>query len=150
MIQSMKTKIEPSPYLTESYDSKVVLLVIGIESIKLLHITPERNLHRVFKANNKIKYFNGDLNPLMAEKVIDITDINFENNYFNFIICNHDLEHVKYDRKAMRELFRILKPGGEAILQVPMFRIIIKTYEDFSIVLSEGREKYFTKKITLE
>lgn len=116
------------------------------KTVKLLHIAPERNLQKVFKANNKIKYVNGDLNPLIAEKVIDITDINFENNYFDFIICNHVLEHVKDDKKAIRELFRVLKPGGEAILQVPMFKTMIKTFEDFSIVLSEEREKYFGQK----
>jgi SAM-dependent methyltransferase len=116
------------------------------KTIKLLHIAPERNLQKVFKANNKMKYINGDLNPLIAEKVIDITDINFENNYFDFIICNHVLEHVKDDKKAMRELFRVLKPGGEAILQVPMFKTMIKTFEDFLIVLSEEREKYFGQK----
>lgn len=116
------------------------------KTIKLLHIAPERNLQKAFKANNEMKYINGDLNPLIAEKVIDITDINFENNYFDFIICNHVLEHVKDDKKAMRELFRVLKPGGEAILQVPMFKTMTKTFEDFSIVLSEERVKYFGQK----
>ena len=83
---------------------------------------------------------------MIAEKVIDITDIKFENNFFDFIICNHVLEHVKDDKKAMRELFRVLKSGGEAILQVPMIKTMIKTFEDFSIVLSEERVKYFGQK----
>lgn len=116
------------------------------KSIKLLHIAPERNLQKVFRASSKMEYINGDLNPLIAEEVIDITDINFENNYFDFIICNHVLEHVKDDKKATLELFRVLKPSGEAILQVPMFKTTIKTFEDFSIVLSEEREKYFGQK----
>ncbi|MBN1639414.1 MAG: class I SAM-dependent methyltransferase [Ignavibacteriales bacterium] len=113
---------------------------------KLLHIAPENNLKKVFSNINKIEYIDGDLNPLKAENQMDITDINFEDNYFDFIICNHVLEHVKDDKKAMRELFRVLKPGGEAILQVPIFTTKIKTFEDFSIVLSEEREKYFGQK----
>ena len=116
------------------------------KTVKLLHIAPERNLQKVFKANNKIKYVNGDLNPLIAEKVIDITDINFENNYFDFIICNHVLEHVKDDKKAIRELFRVLKPGGEAILQVPISKYNKKTFEDFLIITPEGRKKRFGQK----
>ena len=46
----------------------------------------------------------------------------------------------------MNELFRILKPGGEAILQVPISKYNKKTFEDFSIVLPEEREKYFGQK----
>ena len=74
---------------------------------------------------------------------LDIADTNFENDYFDFIICNHVLEHVQDDRKAMRELFRVLKPDGKAILQVPISKCNKETFEDFSIILPEEREKYF-------
>lgn len=87
--------------------------------IKLLHIAQEKNLQKVLKASKKIKYISGDLNPLVADRKIDITDMNFEDDYFDFIICNHVLEHIQDDRKAMSELFRVLKPDGKAILQVP-------------------------------
>jgi len=116
------------------------------KSIKLLHIAPERNLQKVFRVNSIMEYINGDLNPLIAEKVIDIADINFENNYFDFIICNHVLEHVKDDRKAMSELFRVLKPKGFAILQVPISKNVKETFEDFSITSPEERERYFGQK----
>jgi len=89
------------------------------KTIKLLHIAPERNLQKILKSFSRIKYISGDLNPLVADRKIDITDINFENGYFDFIICNHVLEHIVDDQKAMRELFRVLKPEGFAILQVP-------------------------------
>ena len=114
--------------------------------IKLLHIAPEKNLQKSFRALNKINYISGDLNPLVADRKIDITDIKFENNYFDFIICNHVLEHVKDDKKAMRELFRVLKPGGEAILQVPISKYNQETFEDFSITSPEEREKIFGQK----
>jgi len=114
--------------------------------INLLHIAPEKNLQKVFRASDKINYINGDLNPLIADRRIDITDIKFENNFFDFIICNHVLEHVKDDKKAMSELFRVLKPGGEAILQVPISKYNQETFEDFSITSPEEREKIFGQK----
>ena len=64
------------------------------KTINLLHIAPEKNLQKVLKAFSKIKYISGDLNPLAANRKIDITDINFEDSHFDFIIYNHILEHI--------------------------------------------------------
>jgi len=100
----------------------------------------------MLRASSKNKYINSDLNPLVADRKIGITDIKFENSYFNFIICNHVLEHIVDDRKAMRELFRVLRPGGEAILQVPISKYNKETFEDFLIILSEEKERYFGQK----
>ena len=88
----------------------------------------------MLKTSSKIKYINGDLNPLVADRKIDITDINFENNYFDFIVCNHVLEHIQDDRKAMHELFKVLKPEGFAILQVPISKNVKENFEDFTII----------------
>ena len=88
-----------------------------------------------------------DLNPLVnCDLVFDITDMNFGDSCFDFIICNHVLEHIQDDRKAMSELFRVLKPSGEAILQVPISKYNKGTFEDFLIILPEEREKYFGQK----
>lgn len=72
---------------------------------------------------------------------MDITDIRFPDDYFDEIICNHVLEHVIDDGKAMSELYRILNPGGWAILQVPISLTLKNTYEDFSITTITGREQ---------
>jgi len=114
--------------------------------IKLLHIAPEKNLQKILKSFSHIKYISGDLNHLVADRKIDITNINFENDYFDFIICNHVLEHIVDDQKAMRELFRVLRPKGFAILQVPISKKAKETFEDFSITSPEEREKYFGQK----
>ena len=115
--------------------------------IKLLHIAPEKNLQNILKSSSHIEYISGDLNPLMGCDIrLDITDMNFEDNFFDVIICSHVLEHIIDDRKAMSELFRVLKPEGFAILQVPISKKAKETFEDFSITTPKGREKYFGQK----
>ena len=74
---------------------------------------------------------------------MDITDIQFPDDSFDAIVCNHVLEHIIDDGKAMSELFRTLRPGGWAILQVPVSQVLTNTYEDISITTMEGREKAF-------
>jgi ubiquinone/menaquinone biosynthesis C-methylase UbiE len=73
----------------------------------------------------------------------DITNIPFEDNSFDIIICNHVLEHIPDDRLAMSELYRVMKKGAWAILQVPIDYNRETTYEDFTITTPEGREKFF-------
>jgi len=72
--------------------------------------------------------------------------MNLEDNFFDFIICNHVLEHSVDDQKAMRELFRVLRPKGFAILQVPISKKAKETFENFTITSLEEREKYFGQK----
>ena len=68
----------------------------------------------------------------------------FEDNTFNAVLCNHVLEHVADDIKAMSEIKRVLKPGGWAILQVPFFSPVPDaTFEDNSITNKREREKIF-------
>jgi ubiquinone/menaquinone biosynthesis C-methylase UbiE len=74
---------------------------------------------------------------------MDITNIPCPDNCFDAIICNHVLEHIIDDRQAMRELYRTLKSGSWAILQVPLSLSLHKTYEDFSITTTTGREEAF-------
>lgn len=79
------------------------------KNIRLLHITPEKNLQKILRTFSHIEYISGDLNPLMdCDIKLDIADMNFEDNFFDVIICNHVLEHIKDYQKAMSELFRVL------------------------------------------
>lgn len=116
--------------------------------LKVLHFAPEKILTRLFTSYPNINYVSADIDPSKAMAKEDITNISFNDNSFDIIFCSHVLEHIPDDLLAMRELYRVLKPGGFAILQVPikdMFngRVIDKTYEDFSIATPEGREKAF-------
>ena len=113
------------------------------ENLKVLHVAPERNLQRVLMTCPNIDYLSLDLNSPLAMVKMDITEIKYEDNSFDVIICNHVLEHIPDDRKAMSELYRVLKPAGWAILQVPISLLLDRTYEDSTVTTPEGREKVF-------
>ncbi len=84
-----------------------------------------------------------DLKSPLADIKGDIKSMNFENKSFDLIICNHVLEHIDDDIKALNEIFRVLKSGGVAILQVPINFNRNETFEDQSIISRKDREKYF-------
>jgi SAM-dependent methyltransferase len=117
-----------------------------IQPIKLLHLAPEKPLMDIFFKQRNIDYLTADLNPENVMEKMDITDIQYPKNTFDAIMCNHVLEHIPDDRKAMSELFRVLKPGGWAILQVPVSMILEATYEDFTVTSPQEREKHFGQK----
>src|SRR5690606_40783340 len=73
----------------------------------------------------------------------DILDLPFEDESFDVIFCNHVLEHIEDDQKAMGELFRVMNKGGWGIFQVPMKTGLEETYEDFSIKDPKERQKHF-------
>lgn len=110
---------------------------------RVLHVSPEARLADVLRKQASIDYLTADLysNDVMVK--MDITNIHFPDNSFDSIICNHVLEHIIDDRKAMSELYRTLKAGRWSILQVPLSLSLEKTYEDFSITSATGRERAF-------
>lgn len=110
---------------------------------KLLHFAPEQAFFKRFKAMQNLEYTTTDLNSPIADVKADICDLPFETNYFDTLICNHVLEHIKDDSKAMRELLRVLKPGGIAILQIPQDLSRATTFEDDSITDSKERSRIF-------
>lgn len=113
------------------------------DKYKVLHIAPEQTFLKRFKALNNLDYTTADLVSPIADIHFDVMQIPLEDNSFDVVICNHVLEHVKNDITAMKEIFRILKPRGWAILQVPINTKFETTYEDESIITSKEREKAF-------
>lgn len=110
----------------------------------MLHIAPELCFIDRFEQMENLEYITGDLESPLAKVKMDIHKIPFEKDTFDVIFCNHVLEHVEDDILAMKEMLRVLKPGGWAILQVPFFYPLRDlTYEDKSITDPSAREKAF-------
>jgi predicted SAM-dependent methyltransferase len=112
-------------------------------SKKVLHIAPEQCFLKLFKAQKNLNYITADLYSPIADVKADICDLPFEENAFDVVFCNHVLEHIENDTKAMSELYRVLKPEGMGIFQVPQDLSLEETYEDFSITTKEERKKHF-------
>ncbi len=114
--------------------------------LKVLHIAPEQCFYKRFRALENLDYTTGDLESPIADVHFDVQAIPFSDETYDVVICNHVLEHVDDDTKAMSEIYRILKPNGFAILQVPQDADAEKTYEDSSITDPLEREKHFLQK----
>ncbi len=113
---------------------------------QMLHVAPEQCFYHRFKALKNLKYTTADLVSPLAEVKMDLHHIPFPDESYDVILCNHVLEHVEDDRRCMRELFRVLRPGGFAIMQVPMDYTRSSTFEDPTITRPEDREKHFWQK----
>ena len=113
------------------------------QNYKVLHIAPEQEFLRKFKKMKNLDYTSADLFSPIVDVKADILDLPFEDESFDVIFCNHVLEHIEDDRKAMSELYRVMKKGGWGILQVPMKNSLEKTYEDFTITDPKERQKNF-------
>lgn len=116
------------------------------DHLEMLHIAPEQCFLPHFKKQANIDYLTGDLVSPIADMHFDLHDIPLKDNRFDVVFCNHVLEHVEDDNQCMRELFRVMKPGGWGIFQVPLDTTRNQTYEDKSIVSPEEREKHFWQK----
>jgi SAM-dependent methyltransferase len=113
------------------------------QNYKVLHIAPEQEFLRKFNKMKNLEYTSADLFSPIVDVKADILDLPFEDESFDVIFCNHVLEHIIDDKKAMSELFRVMKKGGWGILQVPMKNSLEKTYEDFTITDPKERQKHF-------
>lgn len=113
------------------------------KNLKVLHFAPEQAFYKRFRKMDNLDYTTTDLNSPLADVKADICNLPFEDNTYDFILCNHVLEHIPDDTKAMKELYRILKPGGTAILQIPQDLKREKTFQDDSITSRTERAKIF-------
>ena len=112
-------------------------------ALKVLHFAPEQEFYKRFKKQTNIEYTTTDLLSPLADVKADICNLPFEDNAYDIIFCNHVLEHIPNDTKAIQELFRVLKPGGMGIFQIPQDLSRASTFTDNTIVDQKERAKIF-------
>ena len=110
---------------------------------KLLHFAPEQAFYNRFKRLKNLTYTTTDLESPLADVKADICALPFTDNSFDIIFCNHVLEHIPDDTKAMQELYRVLKPNGWGIFQIPQDLNRATTFQDDSITDKKKRAKIF-------
>ena len=110
---------------------------------KVLHFAPEQAFYKRFRKMQNLTYVTTDLNSPLADVKADICDLPFKDNEFDVILCNHVLEHIPDDTKAMQELYRIMKSGGYGIFQIPQDLSRAETFEDDSITDRKERAQIF-------
>ena len=110
---------------------------------KVLHIAPEQCFYDRFRKMKNLDYTTADLNSPLADISLDVQDMKLPDNTYDVVFCNHVLEHVPDDHKALTEILRVLKPGGMAIMQVPMNPEWEKTLEDPTITDPKERHRLF-------
>ena len=109
---------------------------------KVLHMAPEQCFLSRFKKLNH-EYITADIDSPIADVKADIVNLPFTDNSFDVVLCNHVLEHIQDDTKAMKELFRVMKKGGMGVFQVPQDLNRDVTFEDNSITDPKERAKIF-------
>ena len=110
---------------------------------KVLHMAPEQAFYERFKKMENLDYTTCDLDSPIADVKADIQNLPFPDNSFDVIFCNHVLEHINDDKKAISELYRVMKPNGWGIFQVPIRYSLPKTFEDPTITDKKERIEKF-------
>jgi SAM-dependent methyltransferase len=113
------------------------------ERLRVLHVAPEDCLQPLLERAPNLTYVSMDRSAGSAMVATDLTRLAFRDDAFDVILCSHVLEHIPDDGRAMRELYRVLRPGGWAILQVPEDASRERTYEDWSVTDPAERERVF-------
>lgn len=111
--------------------------------LKVLHFAPEQAFYKRFRKQKNLEYTTTDLLSPLADVKADICNLPFQDNTYDIILCNHVLEHIPDDKKAMQELYRVLKPGGMGIFQIPQDLSREVTFSDDTITDQKERAKIF-------
>ncbi|MFA6922766.1 MAG: methyltransferase domain-containing protein [Bacteroidales bacterium] len=114
---------------------------------KLIEFAPVPVIANYLKTLKFIEYRSADLNDKNVNDTVDLTDMRiYDDCSYNIFICTHVLEHIADDIKAMKELYRILKPGGWGIINVPILLTLTEDYENHNITSENERLKHFGQK----
>lgn len=112
-------------------------------NINVLHFSPQSRIADLFRANDKINYITSDFKTGGAMIKEDMQNLSYVDMSFDVVICLHVLEHIEDDRKALKEIYRVLKNKGFALIDVPIDNSLEHTYEDPLINTPEARSKAY-------
>lgn len=115
---------------------------VKFDGRKILHFAPEPIISRMVAANSPAEYLTADISPGRADRVLDLEAIDLPTCSVDLVIASHVLEHVD-DRRALSELHRVLRPGGDLIAMIPIIEGWSTTFEDSSIASTEERKLYY-------
>jgi SAM-dependent methyltransferase len=117
---------------------------VNKKEIAILGIAPSNQISDFIKNRfSNATYITMDLFRNDVDYKLDITNMHaFESEKFDFLMCSHVLEHVQDDKKAMSELYRILKRGGQGLLLVPMVAGVDETDEDVAATFEERWRRF--------
>lgn len=113
------------------------------DELDVLHVAPEYSFGRRLATQSTLRYVSADLDSPLADVTVDLMAMPFGDATFDVVLCNHVLEHVADDRVAMAEIARVLRPGGWAILLVPVDTTRSSTFEDPTIKAPEDRQRAY-------
>ena len=116
---------------------------IFTQPLRLLHLAPEYCLYQACRSAPRLTYITAGLDASFIQVELDLVHTPFKGDLFEVIICCHVLEHIGDDLAALRELRRVLKPGGLAFLQSPLDYRREATFEDATVVTPADRARVF-------
>lgn len=119
--------------------------LVKTSSKRFIHFSPEATLRKwIVRHYPRLSYKTADLNMKDADDIVDLMNLRkYSDNTVDYFICSHVLEHIVDDRKAISELYRILKPGGWGILMAPVLSSLERSYENKKIRTEKGRLSHF-------
>ncbi len=117
--------------------------LLGPAHHRVLVVAPEAFLQQALRARANLDYLSIDLESPLAMRHMDLTRLELADGAFDAVFCNHVLEHIPDDRAAMRELVRVLAPGGWAVLQTPIDVARATTFEDPHVTSAAERLRVF-------
>lgn len=131
----MNAKEFSCPYCFSSDRDRLYASYLAISNFnkdtRILDIAPSRSLSSWIRKKLPGKYITADLFMEGVDYKVNVENMDvFESNNFDLIICSHVLEHVPNDQAAMNEIYRVLKPGGHAIMMVPILNSLDSVIED--------------------
>jgi SAM-dependent methyltransferase len=128
---------------------RLVLLFLGERTdllprpCSLLHVAPEYAVQKALRRQRDLRYLSVDLESPLAMDHADLLELPYADSAFDAVLCSHVLEHVEDDHRALLEILRVLRPGGQAIILSPIDQNLAETLEDPAVTAPAERLRVF-------